>query len=102
LKNKQKYKKKEQKTKMENSVKELEQKIMDGGSVSAAELADAMRNSDAEKRIAQLTAERTVRNAQSDLEQLGALNRRIAQDNLTPIERTVTALEIINLEEKNK
>jgi hypothetical protein len=61
-----------------------------------------MRNSDAEKRIAQLTAERTVRNAQSDLEQLGALNRRIAQDNLTPIERTVTALEIINLEEKNK
>ncbi len=87
---------------MENSVKELEQKIMDGGSVSAAELADAMRNSDAEKRIAQLTAERTVRNAQSDLEQLGALNRRIAQDNLTPIERTVTALEIINLEEKNK
>ncbi len=86
---------------MENSVKELEQKIMDGGSVSAAELADAMRNSDAEKRIAQLTAERTVRNAQSDLEQLATLNRRVASDNLTPQQRTVAALEILDLEQKN-
>jgi hypothetical protein len=85
---------------MENSVKELEQKIMDGGSVSAAELADAMRNSDAEKRIAQLTAERTIRNAQSDIEQLAALNRRVASDNLSPQQRTVAALEILNLEQK--
>jgi hypothetical protein len=88
--------------KNQTEIERLEQKIMDGGNVSPAELADAMRNSDAEKRIAQLTAERTVRNAQSDLEQLGALNRRVAQDNLTPHERTVTALKIINLEEKNK
>ncbi len=85
---------------MENSVKELEQKIMDGGSVSPGELADAMRNSDAAKRIAQLTAERTKRTAQSDIEQLAALNRRVASDNLSPQQRTVAALEILNLEQK--
>jgi hypothetical protein len=86
---------------MENyTVEELEQKIMDGGNVSTSEMADAMRNSDAEKRIAQLTAERTARNAQSDIEQLAALNRRVASDNLPPTERIITALEILNLEQK--
>jgi hypothetical protein len=83
------------------TVAELEQKIMDGGSVSAAELADATRLADAAKRIAQLTAERTKRTAQSDIEQLGALNRRVASDNLTPQQRTVAALEILDLEQKN-
>ncbi len=84
-----------------HTVEELEQKIMDGGSVSAAELADATRLADATKRIAQLTAERTVRNAQNDIEQLATLNRRVAQDNLTPQQRTVAALEILDLEQKN-
>jgi hypothetical protein len=83
------------------TVEELEQKIMDGGSVSAAELADATRLADATKRIAQLTAERTKRTAQSDIEQLAALNRRAASDNLPPTERIITALEILNLEKKN-
>ncbi len=82
---------------MENSVKELEQKIMDGGSVSAAELADAMRNSDAEKRIAQLTAERTIRNAQSDLEQLAELKAEANRD-LLPRERISVALKISEME----
>jgi hypothetical protein len=83
------------------TVEELEQKIADGGSVSAAELADATRLADATKRIAQLTAERTKRTAQSDVEQLGALNRRVASDNLPPTERIITALEILDLEQKN-
>jgi hypothetical protein len=88
---------------MENQteIERLEQKIMDGGNVSPGELADAMRNSDAEKRISQLTAERTIRNAQSDIEQLAALNRRVASDNLPPQQRIVTALEILTLEKKN-
>ncbi len=33
---------------------------------------------------------------------LAGLKQRIVQDNLSPSERTVTALEILNLEEKNK
>jgi hypothetical protein len=32
---------------------------------------------------------------------LAALNRRVAQDNLSPQERTSLAIEILNLEEKN-
>ncbi len=87
--------------KNQTEIERLEQKIMDGGNVSPAELADATRLADATKRIAQLTAERTARTAQSDIEQLAALNRRVASDNLPPTERIVTALKIINLEEKN-
>jgi vacuolar-type H+-ATPase subunit C/Vma6 len=87
--------------KNQTEIERLEELILNGGNVSPAELADAMRNSDAEKRIAQLTAERTVRNAQSDLEQLATLNRRVASDNLTPQQRTVAALEILDLEQKN-
>jgi hypothetical protein len=103
LKNKQKYKKRRKKNEMKNQteIERLEELILNGGNVSPAELADATRNSDAEKRISQLTAERTIRNAQSDLEQLAALNRRVASDNLPPTERIVTALEILNLEQKN-
>ncbi len=87
--------------KNQTEIERLEELILNGGNVSPAELADATRNSDAEKRISQLTAERTIRNAQSDLEQLAALNRRVASDNLPPTERIVTALEILNLEQKN-
>ncbi len=82
---------------MENSVKELEQKIMDGGSVSAAELADATRLADATKRISQLTAERTIRNAQSDLEQLAELKAEANRD-LLPRERISVALKISEME----
>jgi hypothetical protein len=84
-----------------HTVEELEQKIMDGGSVSAAELADATRLADATKRINQLTAERTKRTAQSDVEQLGALNRRVASDNLPPSERISLALKISEVEKNN-
>jgi uncharacterized protein YciW len=59
-----------------------------------------MRNSDAEKRIAQLTAERTVRNAQSDLEQLGVLKAEANRD-LSPSERISLALKISELEKNN-
>jgi hypothetical protein len=80
-----------------HTVEELEQKIMDGGSVSAAELADATRLADATKRISQLTAERTARTAQSDIEQLGELKAEANRD-LLPRERISVALKISEME----
>jgi hypothetical protein len=79
------------------TVKELEQKIMDGGSVSATELADATRLADATKRINDLTAERTIRTAQSDVAQLAELKAEANRD-LLPRERISVALKISEME----
>jgi cell division septum initiation protein DivIVA len=83
--------------KNQTEIERLEQKIMDGGNVSPAELADATRNSDAEKRIAQLTAERTIRTAQSDVAQLAELKAEANRD-LLPRERISVALKISEME----
>lgn len=86
---------------MENyTVAELEQKIMDGGNVSTPEMADAMRNSDAEKRIAQLTAQRIVNNSQALNEQLRELKKQAQRGDITPFELLSIGNAINELEEK--
>jgi hypothetical protein len=81
------------------TIAELEAKIMSGGNVSAAELADAMRLADATNRINQLKAERTVRTAQSDIQQLAELKAEAGSD-LTPFERLAIGNKIDSLEKK--
>ncbi len=86
---------------MENyTVKELEEKILNGETVSMAEFADAMRNADAADRIAELTAQRTVRNAQADAAHLAVLKEQAEKD-IIPLERMRLGYEILDLE-KNK
>jgi hypothetical protein len=93
--------KKGEKLKMENyTVKELEEKILNGETVSMAEFADAMRNADAADRIAELTAQRTVRNAQADAAHLAVLKEQAEKD-IIPLERMRLGYEILDLE-KNK
>ncbi len=86
---------------MENqTVQELEQKIMDGGNVSPSEMADAMRNADAEKRIAQLTAQRIASNSQALDEQLRELRKQAKTGDITPFELLSIGNAINELEEK--
>jgi cell division septum initiation protein DivIVA len=82
------------------TVKELEQKIMNGETVSPSELADAMRNADAVDRIAELTTQRTVRNAQADAAKLAELKEQAGKD-IIPLERMRLGYEISDME-KNK
>ncbi len=85
---------------MENyTVKELEEKIMSGESVSPSELADAMRNADAADRIAELTTQRTVRNAQADAAHLAELKKQFSNA-VTPTETLSLAYQINDLEKK--
>jgi hypothetical protein len=81
------------------TVKELEERILSGESVSAAEFADAMRNADAASRIAELNEERIVRNAQSDVAKLAALKKQFSNA-VSPTEQMSIAYEINELEKK--
>jgi hypothetical protein len=86
---------------MENyTVEELEQKIMSGGNVSTAEMADAMRNAAASDRINQLHQQRIVNNAQALGEQLRELKKQAARGDLTPFELLSIGNAINELEEK--
>jgi DNA-binding ferritin-like protein len=87
---------------MENQteIERLEERILNGGTVSAAEFSAAMRNSDAEKRINQLEAERTIRNVQSDLQQLAVLKEQARKDGITPFELLSIGNQIDSLENK--
>jgi hypothetical protein len=82
------------------TVKELEQKIMDGGNVSTSEMADAMRNAEASDRINQLHQQRIVNNAQALGEQLRELKKQAERGDLTPFELLSIGNAINELEEK--
>jgi hypothetical protein len=81
------------------TVKELEEKIMNGESVSPSEFAGAMR--DAAKRIAQLTTERELETAKTQLAELEALKEQAIKD-ITPFERMRLGFEISDMEKKTK
>ncbi len=80
------------------TVKELEEKIMNGETVSPSEFADAMRNAAASDRIAQLTTQRIVRNAQADADRIKALREMSNRPDLTPFEELKLANQIELLE----
>jgi hypothetical protein len=82
------------------TVKELEERILSGENVSAAEFADAMRNADAASRIAQLTTERELETAKTQLAELAVLKEQAGKD-ITPFERMRLGYKISDME-KNK
>ncbi len=82
------------------TVKELEQKIMDGGNVSTSEMADAMRNAAASDRILELQQQRINRNSQSLVEQLRELRKQSERGDLSPFELLSIGNAINELEEK--
>jgi hypothetical protein len=81
------------------TVKELEEKIMNGETVSASEFSDAMRNADAASRIAQLTTERELETAKTQLAELEALKEQARKD-ITPVERMRLGYKISEMEKK--
>ncbi len=87
------------------TVKELEERILSGETVSPSELADAMRNADAASRIAQLTTERELETAKADRAELEALKEQARKD-ITPVERMRLGYKISDMEknfnDKNK
>jgi hypothetical protein len=83
------------------TVKELEQKIMNGETVSPSEFADAMRNADAASRIAQLTTQRELETAKTQLAELEALREQAGKD-ITPVERMGLGYKISDMEKKLK
>jgi vacuolar-type H+-ATPase subunit C/Vma6 len=83
------------------TIEQLEQKILSGGSVSAAEMADAMRNSDAEKRINQLEKERELETAKTKLAEITELRKEAARGDLSPFELLSVANAIESWETKN-
>jgi cell division septum initiation protein DivIVA len=81
------------------TVKELEEKIMNGETVSSSEMANAMRNADAAQRIAELNEERIVRTAQADVAKLAALKKQFSNA-VSPTEQMSLGYEINDLEKK--
>ncbi len=82
------------------TVKELEQKIMSGETVSPSEFADAMRNADAASRIAELTKQRELETAKTHLVELAVLKEQAGRD-ITPVERMKLGYKISDMEKKN-
>jgi hypothetical protein len=82
------------------TVKELEQKIMDGGNVSTSEMADAMRNAEASKRILELQHQRINHNSKALVEQLRELRKQAARGDISPFELLSIGNAINELEEK--
>jgi hypothetical protein len=81
------------------TVRELEERILSGENVSQSEFADAMRNAGAADRIAELTTQRIVRNAQADTAKLAALKKQFGNA-LSPTEQMAIGYEINELEKK--
>jgi hypothetical protein len=82
-------------------MQQLEEKILNGETVTPSEFADAMRNADAEKRIAQLTTERELETAKTQLAELEALKEQAGKD-ITPLERMGLGYKISDMEKKLK
>jgi hypothetical protein len=82
------------------TVEQLEEKIMNGETVSTVEFADAMRNADAASRIAQLTTERELETAKTHLAELETLKEQAGRD-ITPVERMRLGYKISDMEKKN-
>ncbi len=83
------------------TMQQLEEKILNGETVTPSEFADAMRNADAEKRIAQLTTERELETAKTQLAELEALKEQAGKD-ITPLERMGLGYKISDMEKKLK
>jgi hypothetical protein len=83
------------------TMQQLEEKIMNGETVSPSEFADAMRNADAEKRIAELTTQRELETAKTQLAELEALKEQAGKD-ITPFERMGLGYKISDMEKKLK
>ncbi len=81
------------------TMQQLEEKIMNGETVSPSEFADAMRNADAEKRIAELTTQRELETAKTQLAELEALKEQAGKD-ITPLERMGLGYKISDMEKK--
>jgi hypothetical protein len=84
---------------MKDSVEELEQRILNGETVTPLELAQAQQTSDAAKRIAQLTTERELESAKTQLAELEALREQAGKD-ITPVERMGLGYKISDMEKK--
>ncbi len=85
---------------MENSVKELEERILSGGNVSTDEMADAMRNAEASDRILELRHQRINHNSKALVEQLRELRKQADRGDITPFELLSIGNAINELEEK--
>jgi hypothetical protein len=81
------------------TVKELEEKILNGEPVTPSEFADAMRNADAASRIAELTTHRELETAKAQLAEIEALKEQ-ASKAITPRERLTLGYQINDLEKK--
>ncbi len=84
---------------MTDLVAELEQRILNGETVTPLELVQAQLTSDAAKRIAQLMTERELETAKTQLAELGALKEQARKD-ITPLERMRLGFEIKEKEKK--
>jgi hypothetical protein len=86
---------------MKNLVEELEQRILNGETVTPLELAQAHLTADAAKRIAELTKQREVETANTHLVELAALKERAHALNISATERMSLGYQISDME-KNK
>jgi hypothetical protein len=82
------------------TVRELEEKIMNGETVSPSEFAEAMRNAEAADRIAELTKKGEQAMAENYLHELETLKQQANSANLNAGNRITIGCKISELEKK--
>lgn len=84
---------------MTNTIKELEQRILNGENVTPAEFAQAHANREADQRFAELKKQRDAETTEADLNRFITLQRQ-ADAELNPTKALSLAYEIGALEKK--